>query len=324
MYDPKIGKWLSADPIGFEGEDANLYRYVGNRVVNGRDPTGLIDLWNVEDSPRMKLGSGELEITEFDINDVDDPTTTIYQEGFGGFYWGVWIQPEPKELKAMETAHGGTLIAKVRVRERDWKCGETDPGWQTDETSWYMTYWVYWPTFESIVPYQTNLRDGEHRADGTSQYLQLYNRTFRFGEYDCTKGRIWIDATFELFAKGHGGAGYIDSTTFHQQDGYTEEDITIQNGDDWPLGQVVDEVGFWFGEEGAPWTPQFADPKNRSPIGKSRAIGEIQWDLCVSGDPSIDGKAIYRRSGGSGWEEMTTSGGRDDDSNTVPGVHPTP
>jgi RHS repeat-associated protein len=40
-YDPAIGRWLSEDPIGFEGGDANLYRYVGNSPTNWIDPSGL-------------------------------------------------------------------------------------------------------------------------------------------------------------------------------------------------------------------------------------------------------------------------------------------
>jgi hypothetical protein len=40
MYDPKIGRWLSQDPIGFSAGDANLYRYVFNDPVNETDPTG--------------------------------------------------------------------------------------------------------------------------------------------------------------------------------------------------------------------------------------------------------------------------------------------
>ena len=35
-----IGRWLSEDPIGFGGGDANLYRYVGNFPINRRDPEG--------------------------------------------------------------------------------------------------------------------------------------------------------------------------------------------------------------------------------------------------------------------------------------------
>ncbi len=40
-YDPKAGRFLTKDPIGFVGGDTNLYRYVGNNPVNYRDPSGL-------------------------------------------------------------------------------------------------------------------------------------------------------------------------------------------------------------------------------------------------------------------------------------------
>jgi RHS repeat-associated protein len=40
-YEPPIGSWMSQDPIGFGGGDANLYRYVGNDATNATDPTGL-------------------------------------------------------------------------------------------------------------------------------------------------------------------------------------------------------------------------------------------------------------------------------------------
>ncbi len=40
-YDPAVGRWMSEDPIGFEGKDGNLYGYVGNGPVNGVDPLGL-------------------------------------------------------------------------------------------------------------------------------------------------------------------------------------------------------------------------------------------------------------------------------------------
>ena len=41
MYDPAVGRWLSQDPIGFEGGDANLYRMVGNATTMFVDPDGL-------------------------------------------------------------------------------------------------------------------------------------------------------------------------------------------------------------------------------------------------------------------------------------------
>ena len=41
-YDASVGRWISEDPIGFEGKDANLYRYVINLPVSYTDPEGKI------------------------------------------------------------------------------------------------------------------------------------------------------------------------------------------------------------------------------------------------------------------------------------------
>ena len=41
-YDSTTGSFLSSDPIGFSGGDANLYRYVRNDPANHQDPTGLV------------------------------------------------------------------------------------------------------------------------------------------------------------------------------------------------------------------------------------------------------------------------------------------
>ncbi|MFN7873844.1 MAG: RHS repeat-associated core domain-containing protein, partial [Pirellula sp.] len=40
-YDPKQGRFISQDPIGFAGGDENLYRYVGNGPTNATDPSGF-------------------------------------------------------------------------------------------------------------------------------------------------------------------------------------------------------------------------------------------------------------------------------------------
>ncbi|ERN39815.1 RHS repeat-associated core domain protein [Rubidibacter lacunae KORDI 51-2] len=49
-YDPRTGRFLSEDPLGFGAGDVNLYRYVGNSPLNFTDPSGTIiqqirDLW---------------------------------------------------------------------------------------------------------------------------------------------------------------------------------------------------------------------------------------------------------------------------------------
>jgi len=41
-YDAEVGRWVSEDPIGFEGGDSNLSRYAFNEVTIRTDPTGEI------------------------------------------------------------------------------------------------------------------------------------------------------------------------------------------------------------------------------------------------------------------------------------------
>lgn len=47
MYDPQLGRFVSEDPIGFEGGDINLYGYVLNRPNMLRDPYGKqVPIWD--------------------------------------------------------------------------------------------------------------------------------------------------------------------------------------------------------------------------------------------------------------------------------------
>jgi RHS repeat-associated protein len=39
-YDPKVGRWTSQDPAGFDAGDSNLYRYVNDGPTDATDPSG--------------------------------------------------------------------------------------------------------------------------------------------------------------------------------------------------------------------------------------------------------------------------------------------
>ena len=40
-YDPSTGRYISADPIGLDGGDVNIYSYAGQNPINATDPEGL-------------------------------------------------------------------------------------------------------------------------------------------------------------------------------------------------------------------------------------------------------------------------------------------
>jgi RHS repeat-associated protein len=49
-YHAALGRFLGRDPIGYKGEDFNLYRYVHNDPTNALDPSGTTDYCGVMDA----------------------------------------------------------------------------------------------------------------------------------------------------------------------------------------------------------------------------------------------------------------------------------
>ncbi|MBI4619432.1 MAG: RHS repeat-associated core domain-containing protein, partial [Desulfobacterales bacterium] len=56
-YDPNVGRFISEDPIGFEGGDVNLMVYVGANPVNEIDPSGLFPIID-SNKPGEKIPRG--------------------------------------------------------------------------------------------------------------------------------------------------------------------------------------------------------------------------------------------------------------------------
>ncbi len=91
-YDPRLGRWLSADSIGFAGGQANLYAYVYGDPLNLIDPSGLAGsnwMQTLEGVSDFAAGFGD-ELTfggtrwvrqQLDVNDVVDECSSSYSAG---------------------------------------------------------------------------------------------------------------------------------------------------------------------------------------------------------------------------------------------------
>ncbi len=117
-YDAATGRWMSEDPIGFEGRDGNLSAYVGNGPLNGVDPLGLAVYagWGHWDVLRWRI-EGDIWTTGVDqCNNpiwgdnlfdyaktkmpVEEQFTMTFQFKFEGGYVQPWhpskeLQPRP-------------------------------------------------------------------------------------------------------------------------------------------------------------------------------------------------------------------------------------
>ena len=70
-YDVATGRWLSTDPIGFNGNDTNLYRYAANMVMCHYDTKGL--------GERFNEGGYLIDIHRADADTIIDPHGHIKQ-----------------------------------------------------------------------------------------------------------------------------------------------------------------------------------------------------------------------------------------------------
>ena len=77
-YDPKVGSFISEDPIGFEGGTVNLYEYVGNNPVKKIDPSGLGGCGGGDD-----WGPGDLIVPDYPMGDNFSFPCSRHDECYG-------------------------------------------------------------------------------------------------------------------------------------------------------------------------------------------------------------------------------------------------
>ena len=84
IYSPTLGRFLQTDPIGYH-DQFNLYAYVGNDPVNGRDPSGAARICSVDTGSRIS----SCVTVDADVdNDGRDDLTRVQQARIGSAYAG--------------------------------------------------------------------------------------------------------------------------------------------------------------------------------------------------------------------------------------------
>jgi RHS repeat-associated protein len=118
-YSSSTGGFISRDPIGFGGQDLNVYRYAGNNPVNRTDPSGLA--WNVVGAGLKGTGQGVLNI----VNGLQDVVIGIANVPGAAVNGIAWLEekagilnpndplrvpsiPSPDWSRGMLTDEGGT------------------------------------------------------------------------------------------------------------------------------------------------------------------------------------------------------------------------
>lgn len=100
-YDPNVGRFISEDPIGFEGGDVNLMAYASNNPLLNIDPTGFCSesqqsrnwLENVSDfsagfGDTITFGGTKWIREQIGVNDVVNSNSGYYTAGeVSGYAW---------------------------------------------------------------------------------------------------------------------------------------------------------------------------------------------------------------------------------------------
>ncbi|MDZ7769211.1 MAG: RHS repeat-associated core domain-containing protein [Woeseiaceae bacterium] len=117
LYEPESGRWMTADPIRFDG-GGNLYRYAGNNPVQYRDPLGLYCIGG--EFYKRAGGGGE-------VCYKDGKLSACAEAGFGqggGFKLQPFADPKKSELfvQGEVGAEVGPFSAGVNLKLTN--CGE--------------------------------------------------------------------------------------------------------------------------------------------------------------------------------------------------------
>lgn len=133
-YDSSIGRWLSKDPILFNGSDSNLYGYVFQDPINYIDPTGEAGIFGAAFGAAVELGfqaysnyqSGKdiYDVDNYDWWDVGVSAAVgaigpgLWQVGKTSLNSGRAISTLSKQLNSARTANKvGKLQSRIQAHK---------------------------------------------------------------------------------------------------------------------------------------------------------------------------------------------------------------
>jgi hypothetical protein len=136
MFDPGVGRWLQQDPIGFEGGDSNLYRYVGNNSTSWMDPSGLQNGVNNHCYPLHLGGSGHQPLIELYSQADHIAFHRFLREagyGYGDAGRAAWAALGPRErqyliIRAMRAARIPNSYIRANIAAIMWHATPGVPG----------------------------------------------------------------------------------------------------------------------------------------------------------------------------------------------------
>jgi RHS repeat-associated protein len=127
FMDPRLGRFISQDPIGFDG-GLNGYAYVGNNPVNFTDPAGLVR-WGALGSATLGLVTNGLGVaTAAGLALVPEPTMVTKVAagvvGIKSFYGlganGINFYDASVDKDPTSKAHSPTTLPKQLLRVTQW------------------------------------------------------------------------------------------------------------------------------------------------------------------------------------------------------------